>query len=101
MSARTCLTARIAQYLVERRHLGFELKHMGQSLARFARYVKACRHRGPLTVELMASWARQAKGGRGDGVCRSCRRPAKHPGDDRTPAEHAEEIRGRHALTGS
>ncbi len=66
MSARTCLTARIAQYLAERRRLGFELKHMGQSLARFARYVKACRHRGPLTAELMASWARTAKGGRGD-----------------------------------
>ena len=66
MSARTSLTARIEQYLAERRRLGFELKHMGQSLARFARYVTSCRHRGPLTVELMASWARQAKGGRGD-----------------------------------
>lgn len=66
MSTRASLTARIEQYLTERRHLGFELKHMGQSLVRFARYAKACRHRGPLTVELMASWARQAKGGRGD-----------------------------------
>ena len=66
MSARTSLTARIEQYLAERRRLGFELKHMGQSLARFARYVKACRHRGPLTVELMASWARAAKSGHGD-----------------------------------
>lgn len=66
MSASTSLTARIEQYLTERRRLGFELKHMGQSLARFARYVKTSRHRGPLTVELMASWARQAKSGRGD-----------------------------------
>ena len=54
MSARTSLTARVEQYLAERRCLGFELKHMGQSLA-LARYVKASRHRGPLTVELMAS----------------------------------------------
>jgi len=66
MSARTSLTARIEQYLSERRRLGFELKHMDQSLGRFARYVKARAHRGPLTVELMASWARQAKGGRGE-----------------------------------
>jgi len=66
MSARTSLTGRIEQYLAERRRLGFELKHMGQSLERFARHVKSCRHRGPLTVELMASWARRAKGGRGD-----------------------------------
>ncbi len=66
MSARTSLTARIEHYLAERRRLGFELKHMDQALARFARYVKACGHRGPVTVELMASWARQAKSGRGD-----------------------------------
>jgi integrase len=66
MSARTSLTARIEQYLAERRRLGFELKPMGQALARFARYATSCRHRGPLTVELMAAWARQAKGGRGD-----------------------------------
>lgn len=66
MSARTSLRARIEQYLAERRRLGFELGNMGQALARFARYAKASGHRGPLTVELMASWARQAKGGRGD-----------------------------------
>ena len=34
---------------------------MSHSLARFARYVKAG-HRGPLTIELMAAWARAAKG---------------------------------------
>lgn len=66
MSASKSLATRIEQYLTERRRLGFELKHMGQSLARFARYVKACRYRGPLTAELMASWARTIKGGRGD-----------------------------------
>jgi integrase len=66
MSARASLTARIEQYLAERRRLGFELRHMAQSLPRFARYVASCHHRGPLTVEIMAAWARQAKGGRGD-----------------------------------
>jgi len=66
MSAGKSLTTRIEQYLTERRRLGFELKHMGQSLARFARYFKARRYHGPLTAELMASWARTAKGGGGD-----------------------------------
>ena len=66
MSARISLPERIAEYLAERRRLGFELHYMGQALGRFARYAEAAGHRGPLTVELMASWARQAKGGQGD-----------------------------------
>ena len=66
MSARVTLQARIDQYLAERRQLGFELHAMGLDLARFARYVAKVGHRGPLTVDLMADWARQAKGGQGD-----------------------------------
>lgn len=66
MSARISLTQRIEQYLAERRRLGFELHHMGQALVRFARHVAASGHRGELTVEVMAAWARRAKGGRGD-----------------------------------
>src|SRR5690349_1051864 len=66
MSTHLSLPARIDAYLAERRRLGFELQHMGQALARFAHYVKETGHRGPLTVEVMASWARQAKGGQGD-----------------------------------
>jgi integrase len=66
MSTRASLTVRVEQYLAERRRLGFELEHMAQSLGRFTGYVQAHRHRGPLTVTLMAAWARQAKGGRGD-----------------------------------
>lgn len=65
MSARITLQARIKQYLAERRRLGFELDTMGHALARFARYVTEVGHRGPLTVNLMAAWARQAKGGQG------------------------------------
>jgi len=66
MSACISLLERIEQYLAERRRLGFELHYMGQALGRFARYIEAAGHRGPLTVEVMASWARQAKGGQGD-----------------------------------
>jgi len=66
MSARVTLQARVEQYLVERRQLGFELSTMGHGLARFARYVAKVKHHGPLTVDLMAAWARQAKGGHGD-----------------------------------
>lgn len=65
MSARGTLQARIAQYLAERRRLGFELDSMGHALYRFARYVAAVGHRGALTVDLMAAWARQGKGGEG------------------------------------
>jgi integrase len=66
MSALVSLQARVEQYLAERRHLGFELSSMGHGLTRFARYVAKVGHHGPLTVDLMAAWARQAKGGRGD-----------------------------------
>lgn len=63
MSARIALTARIQHYLAERRRLGFELKSSGLALASFARYVALVRHRGPLTAEVMAQWARQVGGG--------------------------------------
>jgi integrase len=66
MSARTTLQARVEQYLAERRRLGFELRSMGHGLARFARYVAKVGHQGPLTVDLMAAWARQAESGHGD-----------------------------------
>ena len=55
MSAHISLPERIETYLAERRSLGFELQHMGQALARFARYVEAVGHHGPLTVEVMAA----------------------------------------------
>ncbi len=62
MSAGMSLQARIKQYLVERRHLGFKSKTMGYGLARLSTKVG---HRGPLTIDLMTDWARQAKGGHG------------------------------------
>ncbi len=39
---------------------------MAHRLASFARYMATAGHVGPLTVELMADWARQAKAGHGD-----------------------------------
>ena len=65
MSARISLQARIDEYLAERRRLGFQLHSRDTLLAGFARYVAGRRHRGPLTIELMADWVRQGKGGRG------------------------------------
>ena len=66
MSARFSLQARVEQYLAERHKLGFALRSMGPRLFSFTRYVAAADHHGPLSVELMAAWARQAKAGRGD-----------------------------------
>jgi len=65
MNARVTLPASVEQYMAERRRLGFHLDSMGHALTRFARYVSEVHHRGPLTVKLMAAWARQAKGGQG------------------------------------
>jgi len=66
MSARVGLQTRVEQYLCERRLLGFKLRSMGHGLPSFARYVADVGHHGPLTVDLMADWARQAKAGLGD-----------------------------------
>jgi integrase len=66
MSAQLSLQARVEQYLAERRRGGFELSTVGYALASFARHVQAAGHHGPLTVDLMAAWARQAKSGHGD-----------------------------------
>ena len=66
MRARVSLPERVKQYLTERRQLGFKLHNMEQRLASLARHVADADHQGPLTVDLMADWARQAKAGRGD-----------------------------------
>jgi integrase len=65
MSARISLATRIDDYIAERHRLGFELHSRDTLLAGFARYVASQHHRGPLTVELMANWARQDKWHRG------------------------------------
>lgn len=59
MSAPTLLQQRVRDYLDERRRLGFELISAECTLMSFAQYVDAQHdHQGPLSVELMARWAR-------------------------------------------
>lgn len=65
MSAPVSLQARIDDYLAERRRLGFELRSRDTLLAGFARYIANRPHRGALSVELMADWARHDKSSRG------------------------------------
>jgi integrase len=52
------LQARVEQYLVERRRLGFSGRSEKYPLRSFAKYVQAIGHRGSLTIEVMANWAR-------------------------------------------
>ncbi len=58
MSARTSLQARVELYLLERTRLGYCARDDACALRSFARHVEAAGHRGPLTVEVMAEWAR-------------------------------------------
>lgn len=58
MSTTTALQAHVERYLVERRRLGFGLRSPAYALRSFARHIQAVGHRGPLTVEVMAGWAR-------------------------------------------
>jgi hypothetical protein len=66
MSALTSLQARVERYLVERRRLGFSDHSQKYALRSFARHVQAVSHRGPLTVEVMADWARRDRRGSAD-----------------------------------
>ena len=63
MSAPLDLAGRVQVYLAERRSLGFGMRCPSQALPSFARFVEASQHSGPLSVELMTQWARQARGG--------------------------------------
>ena len=55
------LSARVQQYLDERRRLGFKLCSPGHALRNFARFVTDAGHAGSLKVELMTQWARQVQ----------------------------------------
>jgi integrase len=65
MSRVVTLAARVEQYLAERRRLGFDLRTMRYGLQSLVEHVRRTRHRGALTIELMAAWARQARQGAG------------------------------------
>jgi integrase len=49
----------VDDYLAERQRLGFSGRTQAYALRSFAKHVLAVRHRGPLTVEIMADWARR------------------------------------------
>jgi len=66
MSQPTHLRARVRQYLRERRRLGFQLRSMEYALRGFAHYVDKLENPGPLTVEVMAEWARRDRAGSND-----------------------------------
>lgn len=62
MNRRITLSQHAQRYLRERRRLGFQLRSMGHALHSFTRYadrLKPCR---PVTLELMAEWARRDRG---------------------------------------
>ena len=61
MSAPVSILPRVEDFLRERRQLGFALRKQDPILKSFARYVDRLRWQGPLTVELMADWARRDK----------------------------------------
>jgi len=61
MNAVVTMQTRVEAYLAERRRLGYHLRSTGPALKSFARYVDSLELAGPLKVEVMAAWARQAK----------------------------------------
>ena len=66
MSAPQSLRARVERYLTERRRLGFGLRSAAYALRGFARHVQSIGHHGPLTVGIMAEWARRDSHGSSD-----------------------------------
>jgi site-specific recombinase XerD len=62
MNALITMQTHAENYLNERRRLGFALRSPGYSVISFARYVDALNLQEPLTVEIMADWARHDKG---------------------------------------
>jgi integrase len=65
MNAYITMQTHAENHLSERRQLGFGLRASGYSILSFARYVDALNSQEPITVEIMAAWARQDKGNTG------------------------------------
>ncbi len=61
MNTSITMQSHAKNYLEERRQLGYGSRTTGYALRSFARYVDDLGHEGPLTVEIMATWARRAK----------------------------------------
>ncbi|MCP5225929.1 MAG: tyrosine-type recombinase/integrase [Thauera sp.] len=58
MSPDTTLQALVERYLDERHRLGFSARTQAYALRSFARHVQAVGHHGPITLDVMAGWAR-------------------------------------------
>jgi integrase len=56
----------VERYLAERARLGFDVRKSAGNLRSFVRHVRLAGHRGPLTVEIMADWARHDQRGSAD-----------------------------------
>ena len=65
MNMHITMETHAVNYLNERRRLGFGLRNPGYAVISFARYIDALNSQEPLTVEIMADWARQDKGNTG------------------------------------
>jgi integrase len=66
MNAAATLQILVGRYLAERGRLGFDVRKPSYVLRSFARHVRAVDHHGPLTVEVMADWARRDSHGSSD-----------------------------------
>ena len=62
MNAHILMQTHAQNYLSERRRLGYGLRTTGYSIMSFAHYIDALNSQEPLTVEIMADWARQDQG---------------------------------------
>ena len=62
MNTHITMKTHAENYLSERRRLGFGLRSPGYSVMSFARHIDALNIQEPLTIEIMADWARQDKG---------------------------------------
>lgn len=61
MNTYATMQSHAENYLDERRRLGYGMRTTGYAVRSFACYVDSLDHKGPLTVEVMATWARHAK----------------------------------------
>jgi len=66
MNAATSLHSRVECFLVDRHRLGFIARDEAYTLRSFACHIQAAGHRGPLTLEVMADWARRDSHGSND-----------------------------------
>lgn len=62
MNTPITMTTHAENYLRERRRLGFGLRSPGYAIISFAHYIDTLNTQEPLTVEMMADWARQDQG---------------------------------------